>query len=162
MPAASASPAVVGVSAMTEHSHIAIMFASPENRKTRNVRTGLKSYNANMEDDDKNGGPNNLRAWMRHRGVTGAALAEALGGSVTPGMISDLVNSKRQLSAKWLRRIAPALQTTPGHLLDHDPSDIPTDILEVWLSATADQQRQLSALARVVVETPKKTGTDHS
>jgi len=159
MPAASASPAVVGVSAMTKHSHIAIMFASPENRKTRNVRSGLKSYNANMEDDDKNGGPNNLRAWMRFRKKTGAALAEELGGNVTPGMISDLANSKRQLSAKWLRRLAAALDTTPGHLLDHDPADIPDDILDVWVTATPDQQRQIAALARVVVDTPVKTGT---
>ncbi|WP_335308086.1 helix-turn-helix domain-containing protein [Sphingomonas phyllosphaerae] len=110
-----------------------------------------------MDDDvDKNGGPNHLRAWMRFRGVNGAQLATALGGNVTPGMVSDLVNSKRQLSAKWLRRLAPILHTTPGHLLDHDPTDLPTDIAEVWFAADPDQKKKIIELAKVIVPS---TGT---
>jgi len=88
---------------------------------------------------------------MLYRKVKGAELAERLGGNVTPGMISDLANSKRALSAKWLRRLAPALDTTPGMLLDHDPNELPSDIMEIWGSASDAQKRQLVDLAKVIV-----------
>lgn len=101
------------------------------------------------DEDDKNGGPNHLRAWMRFRKVKGAALAEAL--DITPGMISDLANSKRALSAKWLRRLAPALKTTPGLLLDHDPHDLDRDVIELWVNADAKQRRQLKDVAQALV-----------
>lgn len=146
---------------MDQHSQIAIRFASAECRKSEMGAACPGSHIATtMDTDDKNGGPNHLRAWMRYRRMTGASLAEALGENVTPGMISDLANSKRQLSAKWLRRLAPVLGTTPGHLLDHDPNVLPTDILEVWLGATLDQRRQLAALAKVVVDPSSATGTN--
>lgn len=103
------------------------------------------------DEDDKNGGPNHLRAWMLYRGIKGNELATALGGNVTPGMVSDLANSKRALSAKWLRRLAPILHTTPGMLLDHDPNELPRDIMEIWGNANTDQRRQLVDLARVIV-----------
>ncbi len=106
------------------------------------------------EDDDKNGGPNHLKAWMRFRKVKGAKLAEAL--DITPGMVSDLANSNRALSAKWLRRIAPALNTTPGLLLDHDPFELDNDIIEIWLKANDAQRRQISEVAKALV----KTGTE--
>lgn len=104
-----------------------------------------------QDDDDKNGGPNHLAAWMRFRGMKGNKLAAALGGSVTPGMVSDLANGKRQLSAKWLRRIAPLLKTTPGLLLDHDPYELPSNIVEIWLNADADQRRRLVDVAQALV-----------
>lgn len=88
---------------------------------------------------------------MEYRKVKGIDLAKALGGNVTPGMVSDLANSKRALSAKWLRRIAPLLRTTPGMLLDHDPRLLDDAIMEIWINASSDQQRQLVDLARVVV-----------
>lgn len=138
---------------MNHHSQIATIFASPEYRKTGDEPKMAQSYIAIMDDhDEKNGGPNHLRAWMRYRGMTGAQLAAALDGNVTPGMVSDLANSKRQLSAKWLRRLAPILGTTPGHLLDHDPGDLPSSIAEIWLNATAEERRQLLALAKVVTQ----------
>lgn len=105
------------------------------------------------DDDDKNGGPNHLKAWMKFRKMSGTKLAAAL--DITPGMVSDLANSNRALSAKWLRRIAPALSATPGLLLDHDPFDLDSDIIEIWLKANDAQKKQISELAQVVV----KTGT---
>lgn len=109
-----------------------------------------------VDSDDKNGGPNHLRAWMRYRGVKGADLAKELGGTVTPGMVSDLANSNRALNAKWLRRIAPILKTTPGLLLDHDPYDLPADLIEIWLKSDSEQKRQLVDIAKALVP----TGTD--
>lgn len=117
------------------------------------------SHTADMgKTDDKNGGPNYLRAWMRFRNVKGVDLAAQLGDNVTPGMVSDLANSNRALSAKWLRRIAPLLDTTPGMLLDHDPYELDSDIIDIWNHASKRQQRQLVDLARVVVS--DRTGTD--
>lgn len=144
---------------MHQHSQIANVIASPQNRRTDNYLTCALSHNADMEhDSDKNGGPNHLRAWMTYRGIKGTELAERLGGNVTPGMVSDLVNSNRALSAKWLRRIAPLLDTTPGMLLDHDPTELNADIIDLWSSASMRQRQQLLDLARVVVK--DRTGTD--
>ena len=156
MPALAARSEYVSGSAMGKHSQIAKYFASPEFRKTDNYPPCVLSHTADMsEDTDKNGGPNHLRAWMRYRKVKGIELAEKLGGNVTPGMVSDLANSNRALSAKWLRRIAPILDTTPGMLLDHDPYDLDADIIDFWTHASEAQRRQLVDLARVV-----RTGTD--
>ena len=108
-----------------------------------------------MDDDrDLNGGPNHLGEWMRYRGVNGAQLAEAL--DITPGMVSDLKNSNRALSAKWLRRIAPHLDTTPGMLLDVDPATIDSDVIELWSHASTTQRQQIATIVRTIV----KTGTE--
>ena len=104
-----------------------------------------------MDDQDKNGGPNHLRAWREHRKLTQAELAGAVGTNAN--MIGYLENGERGLSAKWLRRLADALQITPGHLLDHDPRELPTDILEIWMSADPGQRRQLAEVARALVRT---------
>ena len=80
-------------------------------------------------------------------------LAEKVGTS--PGMISMLESGDRGLSAKWLRRLAPALKTTPGHLLEHDPGDIPTDVLDIW--ASIDIRDRATAIR--VLESFRKTGT---
>ena len=111
------------------------------------------------DDEDKNGGPNHLAAWMRFRKMKGAALAKELG--ITPGMVSDLANSNRALSAKWLRRLAPALKTTPGMLLDHDPFTIDADLIEIWVTASLEQRKTLADVARAVVKPePARDGTN--
>lgn len=83
---------------------------------------------------------NHLRAWREYRRMTQTHLAEAIG---TKGSVISLLESgDRRLSDKWLRRLAPALQTTPGHLLDHDPEDMPTDLLEIWAAIPEDRRAQ--------------------
>ncbi len=145
----------VGLMSMSEHSQIANVIASPEIRKRRNYSHGVLSQNASMGDTaDKNGGPNHLKAWMQYRDIKGVDLAELLGGNVTPGMVSDLANSNRALSAKWLRRLADALDTTPGMLLDHDPTELDADIIDIWSHANRTQRRQIADIARTL------TGTD--
>lgn len=98
-------------------------------------------------DMDKNGGPNNLKAWREHRGMTQEELAAKVVPATTATMISMLETGDRGLSAKWLRRLGDALKISAGHLLDHDPNDIPTDMLEIWMSADATQQRQIAEVA---------------
>lgn len=73
---------------------------------------------------------NNLRAWREFRKLTQdelAALAKTNGS-----VISLLESGGRGLSLKWLLKLAPHLGTTPGMILDHDPNDLDTSILEIW------------------------------
>lgn len=102
----------------------------------------------------KNGGPNHLKAWREFREQSQEVLAEKVG--TTPSMISMLETEQRGLSAKWLRRLAPALRTTPGFLLDHDPHELPRDLLDIWLRADERQKRQITDIAKTIV----LTGTD--
>lgn len=85
---------------------------------------------------------NNLRAWREFRELTQDELAELIGtnGSV----ISLLESGTRGLSLKWLIRLAPALKTKPGMILDHDPHNLDTSILEIWANVPED----LKPLAR--------------
>ena len=103
-----------------------------------------------MESDDKNGGPNHLAAWREYRKLTQAALANMVGTNAN--MIGYLESGERGLSAKWLRRLAPALDTTPGMLLDHNPLDLSADVIDIWSHADLRQKRQLSDIARALVK----------
>lgn len=146
-----ANSAVLMGCSMPKHSQIANIYARGQFRKAWDAIESHESQTANMDDDDdKNGGPNHLRAWMRFRKMKGAALADDL--DITPGMVSDLANSKRALSAKWLRRIAPALKTTPGLLLDHDPYNLDNDIIDIWVNATSEERRRLKDVAQALVK----------
>ena len=104
-----------------------------------------------MDEQEKNGGPNHLKAWRDFRDLTQAELAAKVGTNAN--MIGYLESGERGLSAKWLRRLADALQITPGHLLDHDPRDLPNDILEIWMNADPGQRRQLAEVAKALVRT---------
>lgn len=100
---------------------------------------------------DKNNGPNYLKAWREFRGLSQAELAEKVG--TNQNMIGYLENGERGLSAKWLRRLAPVLDTTPGHLLDHDPNHVDADIFDIWMHADHRQRRQLADVAKAIVRT---------
>ncbi|MEO8927570.1 MAG: helix-turn-helix transcriptional regulator [Caulobacteraceae bacterium] len=88
----------------------------------------------------KNPEPNYLKAWREYRRLTQAKLAEAIG--TTGAVISLLEAGERRLSDKWLRKIAPVLGTRPGHLLEIDPSDVSTDILDIWAAIPEDRRDQ--------------------
>jgi transcriptional regulator with XRE-family HTH domain len=102
-------------------------------------------------DSDKNGGPNYLRAWRVFRKLTQEQLAEKVGTNAN--MIQYLETGERGLSAKWLRRLAPALETTPGLLLEHDPEELDADVLDIWVHGNARQKLQLSEIAKALLRT---------
>ena len=87
--------------------------------------------------------------------MTQDQLAEAVGTSKS--VISDLENERLQLSPKWLRRLAPVLQTQPGHILEHDPETIDTDILDIWSRIDISDRSQAVRVLRSFI----KTGTDN-
>jgi transcriptional regulator with XRE-family HTH domain len=107
-----------------------------------------------MERGDKNGGPNYLRAWRTFRKMTQEALADRVGTNAN--MIQYLETGERGLSAKWLRKLAPALKTTPGLLLDHDPHELDSDIIDIWVNADRRQRHQIAEITKTLV----KTGTE--
>lgn len=98
--------------------------------------------------------PHFLREWREFRHMTQDELAAAVGTSKS--VISDMERNKLQLSPKWARRFAPILQTQPGYIIDHDPADLDTDIIDIWAHIPdADK-----ATARRVLESFRRTGTE--
>lgn len=99
--------------------------------------------------EDKNGGPTYLRAWRDYRGLTQEKLAEAVGTNAN--MIQYLETGERGLSAKWLRRLAPALDATSGLLLEHDPHELDSDVLKILVHGDSRQKRQLAEIAKALI-----------
>src|SRR4051812_17675926 len=73
---------------------------------------------------------NYLRQWRDKAKLSQEELADRVG--TTKSVISLLENEKRPLSAKWLRKLAEALGTTPGRILDVNPDETNADVLDIW------------------------------
>ena len=149
MLAASRRAEGVGASTMLMKSHIVKMQASAKIHSLCGAHVCDTAHIVNMDET-----PNNLRAWRLYRKLSQADLAGRC--NTTGHMISYLETGQRGLSLKWLLRLAPALGTTPGFLLDHDPNELPADILEIWGNADERERRQIVEIARTLVS----TGTD--
>lgn len=74
------------------------------------------------------------------------ALAEKVGTSGS--VISMLESGNRGLSDKWLRKLAPVLGTTAGHLLDHDPNELGSDIIDIWTRIDPKDRAQAAKTLR--------------
>lgn len=86
--------------------------------------------------------------------MTQEELADKVG---TAGNVIGLLESGgRGLSHKWLLKLAPALGTTPGFLLDFDPHDIDRKFLEEALEVPRDKRPQAREILRIL-----KTGTEN-
>lgn len=109
-----------------------------------------------MADDENQRGENHLQAWRLFRKLTQEELAAKLSPPTTGSVISLLESGARKLSPKWLRKLAPALGTSPGYLLDHHPDDVPVEFLEVI--ADIPESRQAQALA--ILRTFTRNGTE--
>lgn len=96
--------------------------------------------------DDKNGGPNHLRAWREYMRMTQEELAAACVPPTTGSVISLLEEGDRGLSLKWLRRLAPALKTRPGYLADYDPNTADTLSLEMIARLDPKQKEQVKEI----------------
>lgn len=98
--------------------------------------------------------PHYLREWRLFRKMTQEQLAEAVGTSKS--QISELERFNLQLSPKWLRRLAPILGVQQGHILDHDPDDLDSDIIDIW-ARIPERDRETAAR---VLRGFARTGTD--
>lgn len=97
---------------------------------------------------------NQLRAWREFRRLTQEQLADKVG--TTGAVISLLESGNRQLSLKWLRKLASALNTTPGFIIDHNPEDLPTEVLEIWADVPEENRTQALQILKTFMS---KTGT---
>jgi transcriptional regulator with XRE-family HTH domain len=99
--------------------------------------------------------PHFLREWRKFRHMTQQELADAVGTSKT--VVSEMERGNLQLSPKWLRKFAPVLRTQPGHILDHDPEELDSDIIDIW--ARIDERDKEQALR--VLRSFDRTGTSN-
>ena len=113
-----------------------------------------------MEAGDKNGGPNNLRAWREHKKLSQEQLAAKVVPPTSSNMIQYLESGERGLSLKWLRRLADALGITPGHLANLIPpeSAVEAERIDFWAGKLdRDELRRLAKIAEDWAS--EKTGT---
>lgn len=79
--------------------------------------------------------------------MTQEQLAAAVKPPTNASVISLIENRERGLSNKWLERLAPALRTRKGFLIDVDPNSIDTQVLQAWVDISDhDKPRALSIL----------------
>ena len=148
MPAASASAFVV--ISMRPSLHSANPPSSPKVCSLQGEAIASLLYDSGMTEPDTN----YLRQWREFRGLSQDDLAAAI--DTTKSVVSLLENEKRPLSSKWLRRIAEALNTRPGYILDHDPHEVDKDIFELWSRLSDAERGQAANVLRAL-----RTGTDN-
>lgn len=88
-----------------------------------------------------------LREWREFREMTQEQLAAAVRPPTKASVISLLETGSRDLKNKWLERLAPALGTRKGFILDMNPLDADTRILDlVEDMGAADKEQALAIL----------------
>lgn len=98
--------------------------------------------------------PNHIRAWREFRHLTQEELADRIGSS--KASVGHWESGAREVAPKWLYPIAQVLSTSPGYLLDHDPNDLPTAILDIWADIPNDDKPRALEMLKVF----KRTGTE--
>lgn len=89
-----------------------------------------------------------LKQWRQFRGLSQEDLAAEV--ETTAGVISLLENHERDLSNKWLQRLAPALKTRPGAILDYDPDQIDNDVLEIWATLSERDKTKAKTILKTL------------
>lgn len=89
-----------------------------------------------------------LREWREFRELTQEQLAAAVKPPTKASVISLLENRERDLGNKWLERLAPPLRTSKGFILDMDPAQADTRVLELLDSLSGEDREQALAILR--------------
>ena len=127
--------------------------------RTRKIKVDLSTLAVDFIPEDFTPPPHHMRAWREKKELTQEQLAELMG--TTKGVISDLENSKRELGTKWLWKISKALRIRPGYILEHDPDQLPNDIIEIWATIhDNDKLKAIKALKAFEDESQNTTGTN--
>ncbi len=155
MPVEARSAAGDGFCSIGALSHIVTIKASPDDHILCVARILQIRQNEAMADDSKNGGPNYLRAWREFNRMTQQQLADAVGTNAN--MIGYLEEGVRGLSLKWLRRLAPALNTRAIFLAEIDPEKADTRTMELAMAVSDDDRPQVNQILETFV---KKNGTE--
>lgn len=149
------SDALIGCSMLCK-SQIVILQSSRKHHNLCVEDVSALSHTVTMAGDDKNGGPNHLKAWREFRDLTQADLADAV--NTNSNMIGYLESGERSLSLKWLRRLAPALDTNVGMLAQYDPRDLDRDLIEIWATVSNRDKAKIVEIAKLLAERDGTTG----
>lgn len=96
-------------------------------------------------------GPNSIRAWRLHRGLTLEQLAARI--ESTPATISRVERRVRPYSQGLIEALADALNCEPQDLVrGAPPSQADIDLWEVVKGLDQDKKRQATRLLRVLTE----------
>jgi transcriptional regulator with XRE-family HTH domain len=87
-----------------------------------------------------------LREWRLYRGLSQPELAERV--DTSHQVIGYLERGRTQLSANWLQKLAPALQTQAGHIIDYNPEELDADVLAVWSKIPSTDRPQALRVLR--------------
>jgi plasmid maintenance system antidote protein VapI len=66
-------------------------------------------------------------------------------------MINHLENGNRGLSHKWLVRLATALGTSPGWIIDHNPNTMSRDLFDIWNRGDENERAKLVSVAEALI-----------
>jgi transcriptional regulator with XRE-family HTH domain len=100
----------------------------------------LNESDAEPDTDEEGKAPNNLRAWREYRSLTVAELAKKSGlGTQT---ITELEAGNMDASVKLLDRLAAALDTVSGHLLNFDPDDVDPAFIDTFRAIPKERRGQ--------------------
>lgn len=102
-----------------------------------------------------------LLEWREFRKMTQEQLAGLV--DTTKSVISLIEASARpsegrpgrKLSPKWAARLAPHLRTSPGFLIDHDPNNLPTHILDIWAKIPEEARPQAEQILETFMKKVK-------
>jgi transcriptional regulator with XRE-family HTH domain len=101
---------------------------------------------SNEEEVASDGPGANLRKWREYRVLSVAELAKKAG--TTAQVISDLESGAAELSDKWRTKLAPALGTRPGFLIDLDPNDVDPSVLDTFAAIPKEHRAQALAILK--------------
>ncbi len=91
---------------------------------------------------------NHLRAWREFRRLSQDQLGEMVN---TKGNVIGLLESgERGLSDKWLNKLAPALGTRPGFLLEFDPNEVDPAFLDAISETPKEDQPRAAEMLRLL------------
>jgi transcriptional regulator with XRE-family HTH domain len=96
--------------------------------------------------DGEAAAPNKLRDWREHRGLTVADLARASG--ISAQTIQALETGEVDLSTKHMLKLAPALGTNSGNLVDRDPRDFDDSLFAAVKEVPLDKRKQALAILK--------------
>jgi transcriptional regulator with XRE-family HTH domain len=118
------------------------LLCSPDNDFSAPVLQNAKMEHPEFPNE------NFVAAWRERAGMTQAQLAEKIG--TNGSQVSLLESGDRQLSPKWLRRIAAALSVPLGYLLEYHPDQVPADLMEAWSKVPAEKREDAIEMLRVL------------
>lgn len=87
-----------------------------------------------------------LKEWREFRKLTQQQLADAV--DTDKSVISLIENGGMGLTDKWARRFATPLRTRAGLIIDYDPNDLPTSILEIWANIPEEARPQAETILK--------------